>query len=61
LDAVMHCPRALAVALSRVSQKYTGNETKKRFLEALMSFEHLSRFPTRFLTGYFVAVRAIKY
>ena len=61
IDAVMHCPRVLAVAMASILQKYAGAKTQKRFLRALTAFEHLSRFPTRFLTGYFVAVKAIKY
>jgi SAM-dependent methyltransferase len=61
LDAVMHCPRFLAVAMAQIFQKYTGTKTRKRFLRALLAFEHLSRLPTRFLTGYFVAAKAVKY
>lgn len=61
LDAVMHCPRVLAVAMARIFEKYAKIKTQKRFLRALMAFERLFRLPTRFLTGYFVAVRAIKY
>jgi SAM-dependent methyltransferase len=60
VDAVMHCPRVLAVALARILEKYASPKTQKKFLQALMAFECLSGFPTRFLTGYFVAVRAIK-
>ncbi len=58
--AVMHCPRVLAVVLTRFLDRYTTPETQRRFLRVLMSFERLSRLPARFLTGYFVAVRAIR-
>lgn len=57
--AVMHCPRVLAVALACLLERYAAPETQRRFLRALMAFEVLSRWPTRFLTGYFIAVRAI--
>jgi SAM-dependent methyltransferase len=58
--AVMHCPRVLAVALAR---RLAGapERTQRRFLRALMAFEHLRRLPLgRFLSGYFVAARAVK-
>jgi hypothetical protein len=58
--AVMHCPRVLAVALAR---RLAGapEPTQRRFLRALMAFEHLRRLPLgRFLSGYFVAARAVK-
>ncbi len=60
VDAVMHCPRILAVAVSHTLEKSTGHEIQKRFLRFLMAFEVLSRWPTRFLTGHFVAIKAIK-
>jgi SAM-dependent methyltransferase len=60
LEAIMHCPRVIAVVLSRLFGKYTGKETQKRFLGALKAFERLSGLPTRFLTGYFVAAKAVK-
>jgi SAM-dependent methyltransferase len=60
LDAVMHCPRVLAVAMARVLEKHANSETQRLFLRVLAAFEYLSRFPTRFLTGYFMAVKAIK-
>ena len=36
------------------------NRNRQRLLNALMSFEKLARLPTRFLTGYFTAVLALK-
>jgi SAM-dependent methyltransferase len=59
-DAVMHCPRALAVALAHSLERKAGPNVQRFFLRALMGFEHLSILPTRFLTGYFVAVNAVK-
>jgi SAM-dependent methyltransferase len=60
VSAVMHFPRILAMAIIRVTEGHFGLKMQKRFLSLLMAFEHLSHWPTRFLTGYFVAVRAIK-
>ncbi len=60
VGAVMHCPRVLAVAIARLLERHTGPETQRRFLGFLLTFERLASWPTRFLTGHFVAVRAIK-
>jgi ubiquinone/menaquinone biosynthesis C-methylase UbiE len=60
VDAVMHCPRVLAVWAARILERHAGTGIQKRFLKILMSFERLSHWRTRFLTGYFLAVKAIK-
>ena len=60
VDAIMHCPRVLAVRVARWVENHTPPGAQRFFLRLLMAFEGLSRLPTRFLTGYFVAVKAIK-
>lgn len=60
VGTIMHCPRLVAVWAARVLERRVGAETQRHFLKLLMSFERLSAWPTRFLTGYFVAVRATK-
>jgi SAM-dependent methyltransferase len=60
VDAIMHCPRVLAVALARWMERYSSLETQRYFLRSLMAFEHLSRLPTRFITGHFIAVKVAK-
>jgi SAM-dependent methyltransferase len=45
---------------ARVLTSYAETKTQRRFLQLLLSFERLSCRPTRFLTGHFVAVRALK-
>lgn len=60
VKAVMHVPRVFAVALARVLEQYANPKTQQRFLGWLMKFEHLSSWPTRFISGYYVAVRARK-
>jgi len=60
LAAVMHCPRAAAVAAAGLLQRGGGAATQRRFARWLMAFEALSRLPGRFLTGHFVAARAVK-
>lgn len=56
--AVMHCPRALAVArCARLQQE--GNPARQtRYLDSLERWENLENWPGRFFTGYFVAARA---
>ena len=56
----MHCPRLPAVLVSRLVEALAGRRSQDRFLEALQRFEQCSRWPTRFLTGYFLAYRACK-
>jgi SAM-dependent methyltransferase len=57
--AIMHCPRVLAVALSeRLGRR--GPDRHEAFLKWLHSFECLERLPTKYLTGRFVAIRAVK-
>jgi ubiquinone/menaquinone biosynthesis C-methylase UbiE len=60
VDAIMHCPRAVAVAIARCLENHASPKTQKAFLRFLMVFEHLFRLPTRFLTGHFIAVKATK-
>jgi SAM-dependent methyltransferase len=60
VDAIMHCPRVLAVAAARWMQKHTRPKVQRHFQRVLMTFERLSHLPIRFFTGYFVAVRVMK-
>lgn len=58
--AVMHCPRAPAVALAGWLQRRAHARHHERFLRCLRAFEELADWPSRFLTGHFVAIRAIR-
>jgi SAM-dependent methyltransferase len=60
LGAIMHCPRVFAVKLAGILQMRTRPETQQKFLRWLIGWERLARWPTRHLTGHFVAVRAVK-
>jgi SAM-dependent methyltransferase len=60
LDTVMHCPRVLAVAVAHWMQKHTRLKSQEHFLRFLQVFESLSRLPTRFFTGHFIVVRAMR-
>jgi len=58
--ALVHNPRVVAVAIAGMLQRRTTGLTQQRFLRFLMAFEKLSNLPTKFFTGHFVAVRAVK-
>jgi SAM-dependent methyltransferase len=45
--AIMHVPRVLALAIGRA-------------MDTMLGFERLGRLPTRFITGQFVAARAVR-
>jgi SAM-dependent methyltransferase len=58
--AMLHCPRSLAVQLSSLLERRGTAAAQERLLRLLRGFEGLERWPTRFLTGYYVAVSARK-
>lgn len=60
VDAILHCPRVLAVAAAALLERIGSARAQRRFLRCLMPFEHLAGWPTRFLTGYFTAIVARK-
>jgi SAM-dependent methyltransferase len=57
---ILHCPRACAVALAWLLERHAGGRLRRAFLNALMACEVLADWPTRALSGYFVAVRAVR-
>ena len=60
VDAIMHCPRMPAIMVARWLENHAPPRAQRFFLRLLMAFEGLSRLPTRFLTGYFIAIKATK-
>jgi SAM-dependent methyltransferase len=59
LTAVMHCPRVLAVALAGPVSSL-GHAACGAFLRALSSCEAIENLPTRWCTGHYLAVHAIR-
>lgn len=59
-SVIMHAPRIVAVLIAKLLGRRAGLRTRRAFLRALLPFESLSRWPTRHLTGYFIAARAVK-
>jgi ubiquinone/menaquinone biosynthesis C-methylase UbiE len=61
VDGIMHCPRACAVAVAWQLQRHGGARMQRIFLRTLMACELLAQWPTQFLSGYFVALRAVRH
>jgi len=60
VTAVLHCPRMVAVLVAKLLCSCAKASSQERFLRWLQKFERLSRWPTRYMTGHFIAVRAEK-
>jgi len=60
VEALLHCPRVLAIPLAKKMHQYGHGSSQRRFLRLLKILEGLERWPTRFITGHFVAARAVK-
>jgi len=58
MTAVMHCPRAIAVALAGTLE-LLSRSWQEGFLRHLQAWERLERWATRWLTGHYVAVHAV--
>lgn len=56
-SAIMHCPRVLVVAASGLVER-ASPAVRRQLLRGLAACERLGRWPTRYLTGHFLAVRA---
>jgi SAM-dependent methyltransferase len=59
-EALMHCPRLLAVLVANLLDRLGRSTTRAAFTAHLLGWELLARWPTRFLTGYFVALKAVR-
>ncbi len=57
---MLHCPRVLAVVVADQFEQRASARAEEHFLDALLRFEALEAWPTRFVTGHFVAVRAVR-
>ncbi len=60
LEPAVHCPRVLMVALAALMQRWAPRTWQARFVDFQHRFEPMGRWPTRFLTGHYSVVRAIK-
>jgi len=60
IDAILHCPRVLVVAAARLLERRGSTELERSFLSVLMRMERLAGRRSRFLSGHFVAMTAVK-
>jgi len=61
VTSVLHCPRVLAIPLARAAAGSTDAAGMQTFLmRALTACERAERWPTRFVTGHFVAALAVR-
>jgi len=61
ITSIMHCPPQIASALAaRGRARRAGRQAVHRHLGAVLRFEAMERWPTRHLTGHFVAARAVR-
>jgi SAM-dependent methyltransferase len=58
--SILHCPRVWAVLAADQLEQRGSPRAEQRFLDALLRFEALEALPTRFVTGHFVTVRAVR-
>lgn len=61
LITLLHCPRAIAIPVARLlDRRMPGDRGARRFCAWLGLFEWLGKLPSRYLTGLFVAARAVR-
>jgi len=61
VTAILHCPRAAAVAIAwLVDRLSAGAASREALLRSLRRWETIERWPSRLLTGYYLAARAVK-
>ena len=58
--AIIHSPRILAIWTGYIVDRIGSERIKVYFHRVLRILERLEKFPMRYRTGYFVAVKAIK-
>jgi SAM-dependent methyltransferase len=59
-SAIAHAPRAPAIWLDSLTRRWGGDRLRGLLLRTYLAFEGLESLPTRYLTGYYVAMRARK-
>lgn len=58
--AIVHSPRILAIRLGNILDRVGHGRTRTYFYRVLKAFERLEGLPTKYMTGYYVAVKAVK-
>lgn len=60
LGTLMHCPRLPAVLLAQALERFGSERLNALFLRILTWWESLEVLPTRYWTGYFLALKAVR-
>jgi SAM-dependent methyltransferase len=58
--AVVHVPRAPAIWLDSLTRSWRSDRFGRMLIRAYLAFEALEFLPTRYMTGYYVAIRAVQ-
>ena len=59
-SVIIHAPRIIALRIGSLIERFKSSGLRRSYLAVLRLFERLGALPTRDLTGYFVAVKAVK-
>ncbi len=59
-SAIVHSPRILAIWTGHIFNRLGSKKITAYFHRFLRAFELLEKFPAKFITGYYVAVKAVK-
>jgi ubiquinone/menaquinone biosynthesis C-methylase UbiE len=58
--AFWHFPRIIMAVMALLIHRFGSEKSRQRLFKIILSVENLSKLPTRYITGQFVAARAIK-
>ena len=60
LEAILHVPRFLAIHAAYFFGHYASGKLHHRILRGMNGFEVMSRWPTKFLTAYYIGASAVR-
>ena len=60
LEAILHVPRFFAIHAAYLVGSNASGEMRERILRRMNSFEVMSRWPTKFLTAYYIGASAVR-
>jgi SAM-dependent methyltransferase len=60
VEAILHVPRFFALHTAYLVGRYASDELQHRILRGMNGFEVMSRWPTRFLTAYYIGASVVR-
>jgi len=60
LEAILHVPRFVAIQAAYLVGRYASDKRHNQMLRGMSGFEVMSRWPTRFLTAYYIGASAVR-